>query len=274
MRDAAVGHQCPSCVKEGVRSTRATRAAYGGERSANPYLTTKLLIGANLAVWALILATGWHSSGLVDRLGLLVRGRCTLPDGAYYTDTTAAMCPGIPGAQWIPGVADGAYWQLLTHAFTHVEIWHIASNMIALWFLGPRLEAALGRSRFLALYFVSALAGGTAVYWLSDPYALTVGASGAGFGMIGAFWVIARKVHGDTQFATTWLAYAVVFTVLGWGWISWQGHFGGLLGGLAAVAAIVLAPRAKRGAWQLAGLGLIALVLVVAIAARTLVVGG
>ena len=54
------------------------------------------------------------------------------------------------GATWMPGVADGAWWQLMTSAFTHVEVLHIAFNMFALYVLGPQLEMVIGRARFLA----------------------------------------------------------------------------------------------------------------------------
>ena len=63
----------------------------------------------------------------------------------------------------MPGVSDGAYWQVVTSMFTHVAVWHIAFNMMALWVLGPQLELAIGRARFLALYFISGLAGSALV---------------------------------------------------------------------------------------------------------------
>ena len=54
--------------------------------------------------------------------------------------------------------------------FTHVQIWHIGFNMLALWVLGPQLEIAVGRARFLALYFLSGLAGSALVYWAGPEY--------------------------------------------------------------------------------------------------------
>ena len=97
---------------------------------------------------------------------------------------------GLPGwgaaFTWVHGVADGAWWQLVTSMFTHVEIWHIGFNMLALWILGPQLEAVMGRVRFLGLYFLSGLAGSACVYWLADQQVQTVGASGAIFGLMGA----------------------------------------------------------------------------------------
>jgi membrane associated rhomboid family serine protease len=143
---------------------------------------------------------------------------------------------------------------LLTSAFTHVEILHIGMNMLALWFLGPSLERALGRIRFLAIYLISALSGSVVVLWLSDASATTLGASGGVFGLIGALLVLAYKVHGDVRNVLIWLGINVAYTFIGPGSISWQGHLGGLLGGLAAASIVVYAPKAGRSRWQWLGL--------------------
>ena len=79
--------------------------------------------------------------------------------------------------------------------FTHVEIWHIGFNMLALYVLGPAARAAIGRTRFLALYLLSGLAGSATVLWLSAPHSQTLGASGAIFGLMGALLVVAIKVR-------------------------------------------------------------------------------
>jgi membrane associated rhomboid family serine protease len=272
MRDAAVGFQCPSCVAEGAKQTRQGRAAYGGKRSANPALTSVVLIGLNLAVWLAIWATGGRTSRLVDLLAIMPLGRCQADRGGYYPQVGAeATCQLIPGGTtWVPGVADGAVWQLLTNAFSHVEIWHIAFNMLALWVLGPQLEAALGRVRFLALYLVSALAGSTAVMWLSDEQVQTLGASGAVFGLLGAFLVIARKVGGNLQPILMILGINLVITVAGSSFISWQGHLGGLVGGLLTTAALVYAPRERRGLWQLLAVAALVVGLLAACVVRVL----
>ncbi|MGN6132092.1 MAG: rhomboid family intramembrane serine protease, partial [Nocardioidaceae bacterium] len=188
MRSASVGFQCPSCVAEGARSTRSGRGAYGGVRSDNPTLTTKVLVALNAGVYLLLLVTGGQLSTLVDRLALLPLGRCasTVHAAGFYPGAGQGVCARIPNAVWHPGVADGAYWQLLTSLFTHVEIWHIGFNMVALWVLGPQLEAVLGRARFLGVYLLSGLAGSALVYWLSAPHSSTLGASGAIFGLLGA----------------------------------------------------------------------------------------
>jgi len=166
------------------------------------------------------------------------------------------------------GVSDGAYWQLMTSAFTHVQVWHIGFNMLALWVLGPQLELALGRVRFLALYLLSALTGSVAVYWFSATNSSTVGASGAIFGLMGALLVIAYKVRGDVQQIMIWIGINAVltFTVSD---ISWQGHLGGFLGGVAIAGLLAYAPRERRTVIQVAGLVGLTLVMLVAVAVRT-----
>ncbi|WP_426247216.1 rhomboid family intramembrane serine protease [Nocardioides sp. LHG3406-4] len=272
MRDAAVGFQCPDCVAEGAKSTRSGRAAYGGRRSGDPTLTSKVLIGINAAVWLLVVATGGAGSRLYDVLALLPAGRC-VPSGSsgqYFPGVSEAACVNSATAQWIPGVADGAVWQLLTSAFLHVEIWHIGFNMLALWVLGPQLEAALGRARFLALYLLSALAGSTLVYLLAAPQGSTLGASGAVFGLMGGLLVLAFKVRGNVSQLLMWIGINVAITVVGRGFISWQGHLGGLVGGVLIAAIIVYAPRPRRGAVQAVGLGALTAVLAGLVVARTL----
>ncbi|WP_248579673.1 rhomboid family intramembrane serine protease [Nocardioides sp. InS609-2] len=266
MRDAAVGFQCPGCVAEGAKSTRSGLAAYGGKRSGDPTLTSKVLIGINAAVFLLVLASGGSSSAILERLILLPMGRCLGAPGA----SDAASCATVSGTRWVSGVADGAVWQLITSAFLHVQIWHIGFNMLALWVLGPQLEAALGRTRFLALYLLSALAGSTLVYLLSAPQGSTLGASGAVFGLMGGLLVVAFKVRGNVQQILMWVGINVVITVVGRGFISWQGHAGGLVGGVLIAAIIVYAPRARRAVVQVVGLSALSAVLVALIVARTL----
>jgi membrane associated rhomboid family serine protease len=173
----------------------------------------------------------------------------------------------------IQGVADGAYWQLVTSMFTHVEIWHIAFNMFALYVLGPQLELVLGRWRFLAIYLLSGLSGSAAVYWLSSPNTPTVGASGALFGLMGALLVVAIKQRAQVSQLLMWIGLNFVITVVGRGFISWQGHVGGFLGGVLLAVVIAWAPRAQRTRWQTAGLALFAVAVFVACALRTAVLG-
>ncbi len=268
MRDAAVGFHCPQCVAEGQKATRQNRTAYGGVRPRDPRLTSMVLIGLNAAVWVAVLATGGSGSRLLDYLLLRAKGLCVTAEAGFAVDE--AQCSTVPGAQWVPGVSDGAVWELLTSMFAHVEVWHIGFNMLALWILGPQLELVLGRARFLALYLLSGLAGSTLVYWAAPEYQGTLGASGAIFGLLGALLVVVFKMGGQYQQILMLLAINafITFTVPN---ISWQGHLGGFLGGAAIALVLVYAPRRHRARWQWLGLGLFALLLVVALAARTLV---
>jgi membrane associated rhomboid family serine protease len=267
MRPASVGFQCPECVKEGARTTRAGRTAYGGLRPGDASVTSGVLIALNVAVWIAVLATGGSSSRLLDYLVLRTQGLCLTP-GIAANPASGLSCPG--GAQSYPGVVDGAYWQVLTSMFSHVQPLHIGFNMLALWVLGPQLELAIGRLRFLALYFVSGLAGSALVLWATPEYSLggTLGASGAIFGLMGALAVVAFKVGGDVRGILTWIVinFVLTFTI---GNISWQGHLGGFLAGTAVGAILVYAPRGpRRTPVQVAGASAVALVVVVAIVAR------
>ncbi len=273
MRSAAVGFQCPTCVAEGARSTRSGRTAYGGARSDNPALTSQVLIALNAAVFLLIQVTGGRLSDLILRLGLLPTGRCAVVDGTgrYYGGGSAAACEQLPGTQWLPGVSDGAYWQLLTSAFTHAQLLHIGFNMLALWVLGPQLELVLGRTRFLVVYLGSALAGSTLVYWASGVNTPTIGASGAIFGLMGALLVVSYKVRANASQLLVWIGLNFLITLVGRSFISWQGHLGGFLGGVLLAALLVYAPRRSRTHWQLAGVAAVGVVLVGLIVARTAV---
>lgn len=264
MRDAAVGFQCPDCVKAANKGSRQHRAMYGGERSADPRLTTFVLIGISAFVWLAITATGGSSSRLTSLLSLTPRGICGLLDGSgrYYPGVVdAASCARLPGSDWHAGVADGAWWQLVTNMFTHVDIWHVGLNLMALYILGPVLEQIMGRVRFLLVYFVGGLAASVMVFWLSSPDGATLGASGALYAVLGALIVTFRKARLDTKWLTQNLLLGVLITVVGWRYISWQGHLGGLLGGMAAAAIIAYAPKGSRALFQWGGLAVLTVVL-------------
>ncbi|TIC82778.1 rhomboid family intramembrane serine protease [Nocardioides sp. GY 10127] len=252
MSPASVGFQCPECVAEGRRSQRAPRSTFGGLVPTSAGRVSFVLIALNAAVWVAVLATGGSTSWLVDLLGLRVQGLCQVGNAGF--DVRQAVCTN-QGGTWLPGVADGAWWQLITSAFLHVQVLHIGFNMFALYVLGPQLERMLGSARFVALYLVSALAGSAMVVWLSSPYQLTLGASGAVFGLMGALLVVALHQKLAYQQILMWIGLNFVISFWGSG-ISWQGHLGGFLGGLACAGVIVLAPRGRsRATVQWAGLG-------------------
>ena len=272
MIPAAVGFQCPQCVRQHAKTSRQNRGVYGGERSANPRLTTITIIVINAVVWGVIQLAGLAKVQyrVVQFLGLLPRGVCMASDQAYYPGLDHAGCQGIGGV-WVPGVADGAWWQIFTSIFTHVAILHIAMNCLTLWFLGPALESMLGRVRFLVTYVVAGLVGSLTVYWLSAVTSLSYGGSGSLFGLMGALLFILWRQKADVRQLLMWLGLNVVITVIGYGTISWQAHLGGLVGGVVLAGIWVLVPhdsRRERTQWLAVG-GLVVLI-AVGLVARTL----
>jgi membrane associated rhomboid family serine protease len=166
------------------------------------------------------------------------------------------------------GVASGQWYRMVTSMFTHQEIWHIAFNMLSLWWLGGPLEAALGRARYLAVYFISGLAGSALAYLLSSPNTATLGASGAIFGLFGATAVLVRRLNYDMRPIIALLVINLIFT-FGWGGISWQAHIGGLVAGVITGYGMVHAPRERRALIQYGTCALVLAVIVIMTVLRT-----
>jgi membrane associated rhomboid family serine protease len=271
MVPAAVGFQCPRCVRAHAKRTGQHEGPYGGAVSADPNLTTIVIVAVNLAVWALIQATGGQTSVWTQYLGLSPVGSCGAGQpGLYYPSIPdPAACAAVAGS-WNPGVATGAVWQLVTSVFTHVELIHLGCNLLTLWFLGPPLERLLGRARFLTLYFLAGLTGSAFVFWLSGPASNSIGASGAVFGLIAALLIIMRRQRQDIRQVLLWLGVNVLITLVNLGSISWQAHLGGFLGGAAITAILVAMPREARGRRQAVALTGYGVLLAAAIAARVL----
>jgi membrane associated rhomboid family serine protease len=242
MVNASVGFQCPECVNEAAHRTATPRTVAGGTVAADPFLATKILIGLNVAVFLLVKAVG---DRLVGDLGLY------------------AVCgPDATGQHVCIGVSQGAdqWYRLLTSAFLHQEYMHIGFNMLSLWWIGAPLERMLGRTRYIALYVVSAL-GGSALVLLLDPSVLTLGASGAVFGLFGATAVYMRRLRYDMRPIMILLALNILFSFT-WSGVSWQGHLGGLAAGTAIAIGMAYAPRERR---DLVQWGTLAAVLVVSL---------
>lgn len=264
MIDAAVGFQCPDCVRQGSRETRQHELPYGGRRVADPRRTTVVLIAVNVVVFVLVSLR----SGLSDLLSLTPAGIClSVSDpGSYYPSATQAVCEVLADGEWVPGVATGRWWQVLTSMFLHTSLWHLGMNMLALWFVGQNLEVVLGRARFLAVYLVSGLFGSAAVMWLSDPASATLGASGAVFGLFGALLLLAWRVRGNVrQLLYVMAINAAISFIPG---VSWQGHLGGFVGGVVVTAIILFAPRTHRAQVQWSGIALATAATLAAIALR------
>ncbi|WP_181784656.1 rhomboid family intramembrane serine protease, partial [Pseudonocardia pini] len=173
--------------------------------------------------------------------------------------------------EWVlvPGlVAGGEWWRPLTAGFLHYGPLHLVFNMMALWLLGRELEPVLGRTRFLAVYLVSLLGGSAAVMLFSEPNALVAGASGAVFGLMGALFVIARRLRAPMGQIVGLVAVNLVISVVVPG-ISLVGHLGGLVVGAAATAALVHVPPVRnRTLLQVSALLLLTVVVVSVIAGR------
>jgi membrane associated rhomboid family serine protease len=240
MRSAPVGFQCPDCVGEAARTVRQPVTISGGGLITKPYVTWTL-IGLTVAVFLWQFAVGV---------------------GAVAEDY--GMWPfGI--------VLYGEWWRLLTAAFLHGSWLHIAFNMYVLFVLGPTLERVLGHVRFIVLYVVAALGGSVISYTFSDPRTVSVGASGAIFGLMGALIVAGRRMRWDITQVLILLGINVVIGFLS-PEVDWRAHFGGLVVGALVAGVFVWTPapfRAVRGLWQTLGVLLILAVLVAVTMWRT-----
>jgi membrane associated rhomboid family serine protease len=140
---------------------------------------------------------------------------------------------------------EGQWYRLLTAAFLHAGLLHLATNMLTLYIVGAPLERLLRTGRYLTVYLVSALGGSLLSLWLSPEFSLGVGASGAIFGLFGALVVLRRQVGAEAGGLAVLIGLNLVisFAVPN---ISWQAHIGGLVTG--ALVALALRPtlRPKR----------------------------
>jgi membrane associated rhomboid family serine protease len=239
MTPAPVGLRCPEHAgaarkvrKPAFSVPRRPVAALGGSTFAP---VTRALIAINVAIY---LITAVQGAGLNS------------PGGRLFTKMLL----------FGPLVKQGDWWRLITAAFLHANLIHLGFNMLALWVIGAPVEHFLGRARFLGLYFAAGLAGSAGAL-LQAPYAPTVGASGAIFGILGAMLILEYQATG--RFAGQAMTMIVINLVFSFSFsgISWGGHVGGLIGGILATLAFARFGRghAAYGRLGLAGaLGLVA----------------
>jgi membrane associated rhomboid family serine protease len=228
LRPAAVGHQCVECISEGNRGVRQAAGRFGGRVTSDAKVT-----------WALV------------ALNLI----CYVAELVYPNFVNDGEMLGTFGTQY--GVAKGEWYRLITSAFLHyppgngLGILHIAFNMWALIVVGPPLERVLGRVRYLSVYLAGALGGSVLYYLIAPATTPAIGASGAVFGLFGAFFVMARRlqVNANQIVGLIVLNLVIGFVVPG---IGWQAHVGGLIAGSALTAAYAYAPRKNRAAIQVA----------------------
>src|SRR4051812_524858 len=247
MRPASVGFHCPDDVEQGARTVRAPRTSVGARIMESPPYATVSLVVLNVLAY---LGTGLQS-------------------GASLQDPTTPRSPDALFYKWqlqpFAVKVHGRYYDLITSAFLHASLLHIASNMLALVFVGPAVESVLGRSRFVSLYVLSALGGRAAIYAFGDRFTPTVGASGAIFGLFGACIVLVRRLGLDLQWLVGIVAinFVLTFSVHG---ISKLGHIGGFVTGLLVGLAIGGWPSTRtRLSTQTQVLGLTGLFAVIAL---------
>ncbi len=241
MVPAPVGFQCRECVGSAAAQVPQPRTPVGAVIPARPTVTYAL-IGITVAVFLVQLMVGIDESS-------------------------------VQWGMWPARVAvNGAWWLLLTSAFLHGSFLHIAFNMYVLFALGPVLERVLGHGRYLVLYLVAALGGGVASFWFSSVNAVSVGASGAIFGLMGALVVAGRRLRYDIRQVLILLAINLVIGFIAPG-VDWRAHLGGLVTGAAVAAVFVLAPRAHRVMWQVLGIAAILGTLVALFWVRVLELG-
>jgi membrane associated rhomboid family serine protease len=217
---SAVGIKCPECAAQAPRVKKAARSVRSAAGTSTDFIVTKTLMGINIVAYLLQATNG---------------GTLGNPAGEIFQK----------GYLRAFEVANGEWWRLVTNAFLHGSLIHLGFNMLMLWWFGRPLEGLLGRTRFLAVYFISVLAGSAGALLLA-PTAATIGASGAVFGILGAGLILERSnmaVFGGT--ALLIVLFNLSFTLLVRpSYISIGGHVGGLIGG--ALAVLVLS-RFGRG---------------------------
>lgn len=212
-----MGVHCPECIREARANgpkpkpllVRASRASQGKP------VVTYTLIAVTVVIFLLQLIPG---SGVTQAL-------------VYYPPLTASEP-----------------WRMITSAFLHSpsSIFHVGFNMFTLFIFGRALEVPLGRARFISLYLISALGGSVAVLLLA-PGSVVLGASGAIFGIVSAFFVIQRRMGVNNRVLLIVLVINLVAGFIPGLNISWQAHIGGLVTG-ALLALVFLRQRNKTSA--------------------------
>src|SRR4051812_36695012 len=235
MTVAPVGHHCPECIREAKRTVRQVRVAPDA-------VVVKALIAVNVLVY------GLQQAG----------------SGRNAITTRFAMQP-------LAVAVNGEVYRMITSAFLHASIAHLLFNMLALWIVGPALEAALGRVRFLTLYLVSAFTGSVCSYFLTNKLVFGLGASGAVMGLFRAHFVVGRSRRTDSRAVVALLVITIVYGFLTPGIDNWA-HIGGVIGGVAMALVFTATEKLDRPvkvSFQAAGTALVIFVAVALTSVRT-----
>lgn len=224
---AAVGVLCPDCVRDAQNNAPKVRNTFGAQvRSGAPVVTYIIM-----ALCALVFAGQWLTE--------TIPGLPSLTQALWYMPVYSLPQAFEP-------------WRMITAIFTHSPnvIFHILLNMYTLWLFGRELESFLGRGRYITLYLLAGFGGSLAVmFWAyvdtASVLVPVVGASGAIFGLFGAFLIIGRHMGGNMTSMLVLLAINLGIGFLPGGNISWQAHVGGLIVG-ALVALIYIRTRQPK----------------------------
>lgn len=217
-RPAPVGVHCVDCVAAAARATRPTQTVFGGRvRGDRPIVTITIV-----ALCVLSYVLQWTVPGWTSRWA--------------FSPLAGSVEP----------------WRFLTAAFLHSpsSLLHIVFNMVALWSVGPYLEQALGRARYLTLYLLSAIGGSVGAVVLAPVLPHTwntaiVGASGAVFGLFGAVLVVLRRLGRSAGGIVGVIVVNGVLSFVLPG-VAWQAHLGGLVTGALLGAAYAYAPAGRQ----------------------------
>lgn len=252
LRSAAVGQQCVDCVRGAGQTARQPTTVFGS-RPTRSAVVTYTLIALNVLLFLVELA----KPGIANDWGLL----------GYAPFTNGGPVQGIAAGQW---------YRLITSAFLPpatglggLGFLDILFNMWALYVVGPSLEQLLGRTRFIVVYALSALGGGAAFFLFGPPYVLALGASGAIFGLFGAWFVVSRRLQLDSRGILVLIGINLAFSFIYRSTIAWQDHIGGLIVGIVVTAALAYAPAKNRVVMQAAAALAVLVALIVIVVLRT-----
>jgi membrane associated rhomboid family serine protease len=222
MIEAPVGFHCPEDAKQGGQKVYTSQSLFRG--GARQSIVTMAIIAVNVLVF--LVGLGQPGGGLGRAVNQLT------VDGGLFAPIMAE---------------EGEWYRLVTSGFLHAGLFHLGVNMFSLYNIGPLLERLLGRVDFALAYLFALLSGSLGALVL-DPNQLTVGASGAIFGLMGVV-VVAQRSQGIGLFDTGLgsiliLNFLITFTLSNY--ISVGGHVGGFLGGLVAGWVLIELPKRSR----------------------------
>jgi membrane associated rhomboid family serine protease len=255
MIPAPVGHQCPECVAEARREFRQGPGRQIAVANLKATQVTKILLVAMAIgyLWELIVAGGPGS--LFDGPG----GQALIDAGALVPATGAAV------DHFTGGIVGGEWWRLLSSMFLHAGLIHLGLNSYVLWIFGNEIERQIGRLTMLAVFLVTGVFAGATSFAFAPGFTVAVGASGAIFGLVGAYiaYNYLRRHHVMAQARLrSALGMLMINLIIGFSIpaIDWRAHLGGVVAGLVAGFAVDPSrPVALRRVY--ATLGLLALLL-------------